>query len=173
MKFSRQTPAAADDGGQHRRSGSLVAIKRGDDQWFQDGRIPLEMQLQDVTTATPTSTAATWCAGEDPNWDPGAPGRRRELRAQRANEDTFHYTNAAPQHSRLNQGAELWLGLENHVLESARTHGFKACVFTGPVIRDDDPRLEPGRARAAGVLEARRHGGRATGERRCTLRPTC
>jgi endonuclease G len=30
------------------------------------------------------------------------------------------------------------------VLESARTHGFKACVFTGPVFSEDDPELEEG-----------------------------
>jgi endonuclease G len=44
--------------------------------------------------------------------------------------------NAAAQHARLNQGKALWQGLENYILDSARTHGFKACVFTGPVMRD-------------------------------------
>jgi DNA/RNA endonuclease G (NUC1) len=52
-----------------------------------------------------------------------------------------HYTNAAPQHS-LNQGKQLWQGLENYILNSARTHGFKACVFTAPVYTDEDPVLE-------------------------------
>jgi len=42
----------------------------------------------------------------------------------------------------MNQGKELWLGLEDYVLESARTNGFKACVFTGPVNRDDDPEIK-------------------------------
>lgn len=32
------------------------------------------------------------------------------------------------QHSRLNQGKALWKGLENYILDSARTHGFKARV---------------------------------------------
>jgi endonuclease G len=35
--------------------------------------------------------------------------------AARANEDTFHYTNAAPQAARFNQGLELWLGLESYL----------------------------------------------------------
>ena len=43
-----------------------------------------------------------------------------------------HYTNAAPQHSLLNQGKQLWQGLKNYILNSARTHGFKACVVTAP-----------------------------------------
>ena len=90
------------------------------------------------------STVATWCGRQDPNWDPSAArGARSEL-AERANVDTFHYTNAAPQHSEMNQGKELWLGLEDYILESARTSGFKACVFTGPVNRDDDREIKPG-----------------------------
>ena len=70
---------------------------------------------------------------EDPNWGDDAP---------QADGDTFHYTNAAPQHSLLNQGKQLWQGLENYILNSARTHGFKACVFTAPVYTDDDPVFE-------------------------------
>jgi DNA/RNA endonuclease G (NUC1) len=37
-------------------------------------------------------------------------------------QETFlecHYTNAAPQHSLLNQGKQLWQGLENYILNSA------------------------------------------------------
>ncbi|MBT2597927.1 DNA/RNA non-specific endonuclease [Arthrobacter sp. ISL-72] len=33
--------------------------------------------------------------------------------AELANEDTFHYTNAAPQAAKFNQGLELWLGVES------------------------------------------------------------
>src|SRR5438105_13598837 len=32
--------------------------------------------------------------------------------------------------------------VENYILDNARTHGFKACVFTAPVFSDDDPTLE-------------------------------
>jgi len=78
---------------------------------------------------------------EDPNWDDDDAGGTV---AARANDDTFHYTNAAPQHSLMNQGKQLWQGLENYVLDSARTHGLRACVFTGPVARDDDPEITPG-----------------------------
>ena len=44
----------------------------------------------------------------------------------------------------MNQGKELWLGLEDYILESARTSGFTACVFTGPVNRNDDSEIKPG-----------------------------
>ncbi|MGT2476633.1 DNA/RNA non-specific endonuclease [Paraburkholderia terrae] len=55
-----------------------------------------------------------------------------------ANDDTFHYVNAAAQHSRLKQGKALWQGLENYILANARTPGFRVCVFTGPILRDPD-----------------------------------
>ena len=72
---------------------------------------------------------------EDPNWG-------SEAIAQIANDDTFHYVNAAAQHSRLNQGKALWQGLENYILDNARTHGFRACVFTGPILGQDDETLD-------------------------------
>ena len=59
--------------------------------------------------------------------------------AARANTDTFMFTNAAPQASGFNQSRELWLGLEDHVLEHARVHELKLSVFTGPVLNADDP----------------------------------
>ena len=41
------------------------------------------------------------------------------------------YNNAAPQRSPLNQGGKLWL--ESYVFNSARMHGFKACIVTAPL----------------------------------------
>lgn len=59
--------------------------------------------------------------------------------AAQANEDTFHYTNAAPQAAKFNQGLELWLGLETYLLENAADHGRRLIVFTGPIFSDLDP----------------------------------
>ncbi|WP_104182275.1 DNA/RNA non-specific endonuclease [Arthrobacter sp. B0490] len=59
--------------------------------------------------------------------------------AAQANEDTFHYTNAAPQAAEFNQGLELWLGLETYLLENAADHGRRLIVFTGPIFSDQDP----------------------------------
>ncbi len=108
-----------------------VRIKRGDDQWFTDGRIPRDIQLGQANFADPQIDRGHMVRREDPNW--GEPAE-----AQRANDDTFHYVNAAPQHASLNQGKTLWQGLENYILDSARTQGLQACVFTGPVLRRDD-----------------------------------
>lgn len=108
-----------------------VRIKRGTDKWFSDGRIPLEVQLRSENFGDSQIDRGHMVRREDPNW-----GSDEE--AQQANDDTFHYVNAAAQHSLLNQGKSLWQGLENYILNSARTYGFKACVFTGPILRDDD-----------------------------------
>ncbi|MBM7502998.1 DNA/RNA non-specific endonuclease [Agromyces aurantiacus] len=122
-----------------------VRIKREGDRWFRDQRIPLEAQLGKDDYADPEIDRGHMVRREDPNWDPDATGPTDVTeRARLANDDTFHYTNSALQHSRMNQGKQLWQGLENYILESARTEGFKACVFTGPIFRNDDPLLAAG-----------------------------
>jgi endonuclease G, mitochondrial len=123
---------------------SLVQIKRSNDRWFHDGRIDLARQLGRDDYDDPQIDRGHMVRRQDPNWDPAAaPGGPSAL-ATLANGDTFHYTNAALQHSDMNQGKTLWLGLEDLVLESARTHGFRACAFTGPVFGEDDPEIKPG-----------------------------
>jgi endonuclease G len=112
-----------------------MRIKRGADQWFYDLRIPKNLQHGSKSYRDRLIDRGHMIRREDPNW-----GRD----AKQADSDTFHYTNAAPQHSELNQGKTLWQGLENYLLDSARTHGFKACVFTGPVFGEDDPELDEG-----------------------------
>jgi DNA/RNA endonuclease G (NUC1) len=59
--------------------------------------------------------------------------------ASRANVDTFHYTNCAPQAAEFNQGMELWLGLENYLLDNAAQNERRLVVLTGPVFSDLDP----------------------------------
>lgn len=50
--------------------------------------------------------------------------------AARANVDTFVYPNAAPQAAAFNQSRLLWNGLEDYVLEHARTHRRRLSVLT-------------------------------------------
>lgn len=123
--------------------GSSVRIKRGRDRWFADGRVPMRDQLGQDDYDDLEIDRGHMVRREDPDWDPEAQGSASPL-AERANADTFHYTNAAPQHATMNQGKQLWQGLENYILDNARTRGFRAWVFTGPVIRADDPEIKPG-----------------------------
>jgi hypothetical protein len=74
---------------------------------------------------------------------PGAAGFPRlgdtVAEAALANEDTFHYTNAAPQAAKFNQGMELWLSIEDHIQEHAAQYRSRVVVFTGPIFTDLDP----------------------------------
>jgi endonuclease G len=72
----------------------------------------------------------------DPVWGP------KDV-AERAAADTFHYTNAVPQEHFFN--SELWGNLEDFVLERAINKTQKASVFTGPVLRSNDPLFEDAR----------------------------
>ncbi len=59
--------------------------------------------------------------------------------AAQANEDTFHYTNAAPQAADFNRGMHLWLGLETYLLDNAAQYKRRLVVFTGPIFSSFDP----------------------------------
>ncbi|PNI08562.1 endonuclease [Arthrobacter sp. AFG7.2] len=65
-------------------------------------------------------------------------GDTRQEAAQ-ANDDTFHYTNAAPQAAKFNQGLDLWLGLESYLLDHAANYDRRLVVFTGPIFGISDP----------------------------------
>ena len=87
-----------------------------------------------MSSSTPTTI---WTGGHlvrrlDPVWGP------RQV-AEQANEDTFTFTNAAPQVADFNQGKELWNGLEDYVLQHAQTHRQRLSVLTGPVFATADP----------------------------------
>jgi endonuclease G len=109
----------------------LVTLGR-DDRWVFDERISADLQAGPDVYANNDLDRGHLVRRNDPVW--GSP----EV-AARANTDTFRFTNAAPQASGFNQSRELWVGLEDHVLEHARAHELKLSVFTGPVFDDDDP----------------------------------
>ena len=104
----------------------------GRDKWYLDPRIPKEKQL-------PVSFY------DKNDFDIGHQVRREDTLwgdtlafAIQANNDTFHLTNAAPQHKDFNRNAKRWLGLENYALQNARKYGLKITVFTGPVFDNKD-----------------------------------
>ena len=58
--------------------------------------------------------------------------------AQIAADSTFYYSNAVPQHKDLNQ--EIWKSLEDYILHTeTRKKSLKVCVFTGPILSQNDP----------------------------------
>lgn len=78
--------------------------------------------------------------------DRGHIARRAELcwgtraEAERANKDSFYYTNMAPQHERFNQSkkAGLWGRLENAIFEGGKILDLKMSVMAGPVFKSND-----------------------------------
>jgi endonuclease G len=49
----------------------------------------------------------------------------------------MHVTNVVPQMQSFNAG--IWLGLEDYALDHARQDDMKISVFTGPILRSNDP----------------------------------
>ncbi|KAF1042133.1 MAG: hypothetical protein GAK35_02876 [Herbaspirillum frisingense] len=104
------------------------------DTWFQDPRVSASFYLgQDFYSAWSTYfDRGHLTRRSDPSW--GTPEE-----AERANADTFHFTNCSPQHFRFNQSATYWQGLERYVLENgilAASSKGRICVFQGPVFND-------------------------------------
>jgi endonuclease G len=64
--------------------------------------------------------------------------------AERANADTYHFTNCSPQHFRFNQTTQYWQGAERYILENglfaadSRKH---LCVFQGPIFNSQVDRF--------------------------------
>jgi endonuclease G, mitochondrial len=102
------------------------------DDWHLDPRVPAEAQTGEQVYAGNDLDRGHLVRRRDPVWGPSAAART-------ANEQTFTYTNAAPQAAQFNQSRLLWAGLEDYVLEHARTYRQRLCVFTGPVLAADDP----------------------------------
>ena len=109
------------DGKKHKK------LKRKPDKWYFDSRIPEDWQAGPDLYYDNDLDIGHMVRRLDPVW-----GRQYKT----AEKDTFHFTNAAPQHLALNR--RTWLGLERHILKNAKKHDLKVTVFTGPVLGDHD-----------------------------------
>ncbi|PGM87128.1 DNA/RNA non-specific endonuclease [Bacillus cereus] len=105
---------------------NLKNVGREDD-WNFDPRIDKKYQCGDELYVDNDLDRGHLVRRRDPVWGNSA---------EEANKDTFHFTNASPQHKKLNQ--QTWLGLEDYILKNAENFNLKVTVFTGPVFRSDD-----------------------------------
>ncbi|WP_194724679.1 DNA/RNA non-specific endonuclease [Noviherbaspirillum malthae] len=102
--------------------------------WFRDPRISGSFVL-DQTFYSAWSTyfdRGHLTRRTDPTW--GSPAE-----AERANADTFHFSNCTPQHFRFNQTTPYWQGAERYILEHgvlAEETNKRICVFQGPIFND-------------------------------------
>jgi endonuclease G len=105
----------------------MKKIVRDSDTWYYDPRIDRSLQCGPELYEANDLDRGHLVRRIDPVWGEDA---------DEANEDTFHFTNCSPQHTRLNRGS--WVNLEDYILDNAGKHGIRLTVFTGPVFRDDD-----------------------------------
>jgi len=104
--------------------------------WRIDPRIARDAQTTggegalDVFGDPPKFARGHMTRRQDPIW--GEP-----VRAALGNKDSMHYTNAVPQMQPFNGG--IWLGLEDYALAHTIEDRMRICVFTGPVLDEDDP----------------------------------
>ncbi|GAA1934179.1 hypothetical protein GCM10009775_27620 [Microbacterium aoyamense] len=110
---------------------SLKEVPRTGD-WHLDPRVPVDEQAGPAVYARNDLDRGHLVRRRDPGW-----GTDAEARA--ATEATFAYPNAAPQAADFNQSKDLWLGLEDHVLQYADATDRRVSVFTAPMLDDDDP----------------------------------
>lgn len=107
--------------------GQLRPLERAEDRWYFDPRLDRTFQSGPELYSGNDLDRGHLVRRLDPVWGDNA---------AEANEDTFHFTNCAPQHKQLNQ--KTWLHLEEYILQNADLHNLKVNVFTGPVFRVDD-----------------------------------
>lgn len=110
---------------------TLADLARTGD-WELDPRVPASEQAGPAVYVDNDLDRGHLVRRRDPGW--GTTAEARE-----ATEATFTYPNAAPQASVFNQSKDLWLGLEDHVLQFADAEDLRISVFTAPVLEQDDP----------------------------------
>lgn len=121
-----------------RRFGNPDRQSLGRDQWRDDPRLPPGAVLGDADIYKSTL------------FDRGHVVRRNDAawgetftELEYANADTFHWTNATPQHAAFNQSREggLWGGLEEQIVTALGGDGAgaRACLYAGPVLSESDP----------------------------------
>lgn len=119
-KLAAFTAVNIDGAKKYERSG------REPDTWHEDPRAP-GVQTMQAFYRKPFQRGHL-VMRTDPAWG----GKRA---AERAEADTFHWTNCSPQHQRLNN--PWWLSVETHILKTAQTAKRRVTVFSGPVFGRD------------------------------------
>ncbi len=104
-----------------------VDIKRSVDRWLIDPRVPADEQIGGAYYRGTPLDRGHMVRRVDPVWGPDS--KQAEL-------DTFHYSNACPQHKDLNR--KTWNDLEDYIYDNTGKEDLKVTVFTGPVLRNGD-----------------------------------
>jgi endonuclease G, mitochondrial len=113
--------------------GNIRRLSRKGIPFIIDPRVPQEFQVGDELYEGNRLDRGHVARRADLLW--GAPAD-----AEKANKDSFFFTNITPQMDDFNQGriGGLWGRLEDAVFEDTDVEDLKVSLFGGPVFRDDD-----------------------------------
>ncbi|HEY2435267.1 MAG TPA: DNA/RNA non-specific endonuclease [Vicinamibacterales bacterium] len=108
----------------------------GDETWVADPRIPGALQIEDQDLYDP---AKKFDRGHIVSRDDTAWGETAQEEIY-ANSDSYHWTNATPQHEGFNRDVGqfhgLWGQLEDHIRSQAKNVGYRMSIFAGPILDD-------------------------------------
>lgn len=107
-------------------------VEIGSDKWFTDTRIDKLAQIPEKWYAANPFDLGHIVRRQDSAW-----GDTVEFAVKGSN-DTFHLTNASPQHEKFNRNAERWKGLEDYILKNSNKSKKRVTVFSGAVFRPED-----------------------------------
>ena len=110
--------------------------------WQLDPRVPADAQIDNTLYEGTTFDRGHIAKREDLLWG------GQDL-AARANDDSFCYTNATPQHEKFNRLAPaLWKSLEDEIFKQVDVSDLRITLIGGPILAaDDQPFLPPGAPR--------------------------
>lgn len=129
----------------NRKTGVVKSVEdpNGDDEgaeayerWYDDERIHASQRSDQSlysSAALKNFQRGHMVKRTDPSWG-------SVERAFRGQADTFHFTNCAPQHEKFNPIKTRWAGIEDWITNGSDDEDMRVTVFTGPVLRKDDPK---------------------------------
>src|SRR6185436_4595853 len=106
------------------------------DNWQEEPNLKSEYQIQKdfYDTCGSIIDRGHLTKYEDPIW--GKSLNKDEMK--KLGDSTFFFPNCSPQHRTLNRG--MWKSLELYILDKQTDKkNLKICLFTGPILKDDDP----------------------------------
>ena len=113
--------------------GNIKKINRSGIPFIKDQRIPVEFQAGDELYRTNNLDRGHIARRADLVWGPFS-------EAEKANKDSFYFTNICPQMDKFNQGNKggIWGKIEDAVFEEVDVENLRVSLFGGPVFHEDD-----------------------------------
>ena len=122
--------------------GKITKPDSKDAEWQIDPRIPVQFQVDNTLYQGTKFDRGHIAKREDLLWGGKAP-------AKRANDDSFCYTNATPQHENFNRLAPaLWKSLEDEIFRQVDVADLRISLIGGPIFAKDDRAFTPSAAPA-------------------------